>query len=152
MTAKIGVMPTPTTWLRIPAETEIEVRRSWTLALNTNQFLLGTSVLLLNRPGGSVAALTAAEWMDLHTEIQRLERALDSLFAPDAYHHALLGELDRQVLVNVVPRYREARTWHGERFEDELWGRMFSPDDRPMAPEALVELRDAIRGRLPIVV
>jgi diadenosine tetraphosphate (Ap4A) HIT family hydrolase len=145
-------MPTSTTWLRIPDETQIEVRPAWTLAVNRNQFLLGTSVILLNRPGGSVAALTAAEWMDLHTELQRLERALDDLFAPDAYHHAFLGELDRQVLVNVVPRYRTARTWQGRRFEDERWGRMFLPEDRPMAPHDLAELRDAIRDRLPLVV
>lgn len=145
-------MPSTAAWLRIPKDTEIEVRPSWTLAIDANQQLLGTSLILLNRPCEAVAALTAAEWMDLHTELQRLEVAIGGLLAPDTYDHAILGHLDHQVVVHIVPRYRQPREWHGERFDDTHWGEVFSPDERALSDEALRALRDALRDRLPRVV
>jgi diadenosine tetraphosphate (Ap4A) HIT family hydrolase len=143
---------TDTRWLRIPADTQIEARTTWTIAVNENQHLLGACVILLNRPCGSVAALNAAEWMDLHTQMQRVQKALDDLLAPDQYDFAFFTNLAHQVLLDVIPRYQGVRSWGGERFEDERWGEVAVPAERKVDPAALRDLRDALRERLPTVV
>jgi diadenosine tetraphosphate (Ap4A) HIT family hydrolase len=143
---------TETRWLRIPQDTHVEARATWTIAVNENQYLLGACVILLNRPCGSVSKLTAAEWMDLHTQMQRAQRALDDLLAPDQYDFAFFTNLAHQVVLDVLPRYQGVRSWGGEKFTDPDWGVIAAPGRRAMAPAALRDLRDAIRDRLPAVV
>jgi diadenosine tetraphosphate (Ap4A) HIT family hydrolase len=140
------------TWLRIPPEAEVESRTTWTIAVSADQHQLGTAVILLNRPCASVGNLTAAEWMDLHNHLQRLHRALDTLLRPDGYDHDLHMSASNQVYMQVVPRYRSPRTWRGETFEDARGNANAGPAQRPFDPDALEELRDAIRDRLPLVV
>jgi diadenosine tetraphosphate (Ap4A) HIT family hydrolase len=143
---------TETNWLRIPAETQVESRSTWTIAINENQYLLGATVILLNRPCEAVAELTAAEWMDLHTQLRRLQRALDDLLHPDQYDHAFLTSRTHQVYLDVVPRYRSSRSWAGERFDDPDYGEVFQVRERRLPVAALQDLRDAVRARLPAVV
>jgi diadenosine tetraphosphate (Ap4A) HIT family hydrolase len=138
-------------WLRIPPEAEVEARTSWTLAVGSDQQQLGSVVILLNRPCESVAELTAAEWMDLHTHLQRIHRALDQLLSPDTYDHAFHMSRSHQVYMEVVPRYRTPRHGLGETFEDG-GSDDEAPGERPLEATALRELRDAIRDRLPAVV
>ena len=141
-------------WLRIPPEAEVEARTTWTIAVGSDQQQLGSAVILLNRPCESVADLTAAEWMDLHTHLQRVHRALDQLLSPDTYDHAFHMSRSHQVYMEVVPRYRTPRHWLGETFEDTGTDDTNADVDaeRPLEATALRELRDAIRDRLPAVV
>jgi diadenosine tetraphosphate (Ap4A) HIT family hydrolase len=139
-------------WLRIPPEAEVEARMSWTIAVGSDQQQLGSVVILLNRPCESVAELTAAEWMDLHTHLQRTHRALDQLLNPDTYDHAFHMSRSHQVYMEVVPRYRTARHWLGETFEDSGSADTEAPGERSLEATALRELRDAIRDRMPAVV
>lgn len=143
---------TETRWLRIPQDTHVEARTTWTIAVNENQHLLGACVILLNRPCWSVSALTAAEWMDLHTQMQRAQRALDDLLAPDQYDFAFFANLAHQVALDVLPRYEGVRSWGGEKFSDPDFGTAATAAERRMEPAALRDLRDAIRDRLPAVV
>jgi diadenosine tetraphosphate (Ap4A) HIT family hydrolase len=139
-------------WLRIPPEAEVEARTTWTIAVGSDQQHLGSAVILLNRPCESVADLTAAEWMDLHTHLQRVHRALDQLLSPDTYDHAFRMSRSHQVYMEVLPRYRAPRHWLGETFEDSGSDDAEATAERPLDAEALRELRDAIRDRLPAVV
>jgi diadenosine tetraphosphate (Ap4A) HIT family hydrolase len=139
-------------WLRIPPEAEVEARTSWTLAVGSDQQRLGSVVILLNRPCESVAELTAAEWMDLHTHLQRIHRALDQLLSPDTYDHAFHMSRSHQVYMEVVPRYTTPRHWLGETFEDRGVAGPEPADERSLESTALRELRDAIRDHLPAVV
>jgi diadenosine tetraphosphate (Ap4A) HIT family hydrolase len=143
---------TETRWLRLPPDTQVEVRTTWTIAINENQYLLGASVILLNRPCGSVGGITAAEWMDLHTQMRRVQKALDDLLAPDQYDFAFFTNLAHQVMLDVIPRYQGVRSWGGERFEDPRWGQVTVPSERRIDGAALRDLRDAVRERLPAVV
>jgi diadenosine tetraphosphate (Ap4A) HIT family hydrolase len=143
---------TETRWLRIPQDTYVDARTTWTIAVNENQHLLGACVILLNRPCEAVAKLTAAEWMDLHTQLQRAQRAVDDLLAPDQYDVGFFANNTRQVSLDVLPRYRGVRSWGGEKFGDPAWGSVARLEQRSMEPAALRDLRDAIRDRLPAVV
>ena len=62
--------------------TIIDSGRTWTIALNRNQNLLGKTMLVLGRPCGSVADLSQSEWLQLHHDIRRVCVAIDSLFHP----------------------------------------------------------------------
>lgn len=143
---------TETRWLRIPQDTYIDARTTWTIAVSENQYLLGACVILLNRPCEAVSKLTAAEWMDLHTQLQRAQRAVDDLLAPDQYDVGFFANNTRQVSLDVLPRYRGVRSWGGEKFGDPAWGSVATLELRSMEPAALRDLRDAIRDRLPAVV
>ena len=125
---------------------------SWTIAVGSDQQQLGSVVILLNRPCESVAELTAAEWMDLHTHLQRVHRALDQLLSPDTYDHAFHMSRSHQVYMEVVPRYRSPRHWLGETFEDSGSADTEAPGERSLEATALRELRHAIRDRMPAVV
>jgi hypothetical protein len=90
--------------------------------------------------------------MDLHTHLQRTHRALDQLLNPDTYDHAFHMSRSHQVYMEVVPRYRTARHWLGETFEDSGSADTEAPGERSLEATALRELRDAIRDRMPAVV
>lgn len=139
-------------WMRIPPETEVESGMTWTIAVSAEQRSLGAVFVLLNRPCESLAALTTAEWMDLHSHIQRVGHALNDLFTPFSYEHVFLRHGVRQMYMEVVPRYRSPRTWRGETFEDDGQVPRSDRQRQPLSEEALAELRDAIRARLPNVV
>lgn len=99
----------------------------WTLAVNHNQNLLGKIILVARRPVESVTELDNDEWCDLLHQVRRVCAALDELFQPDRYNHAFLMNLDAQVHLHVVPRYREQRIWDGEVFSDPHFGALFGP-------------------------
>jgi diadenosine tetraphosphate (Ap4A) HIT family hydrolase len=129
-------------------ETIVEVGATWTIAVNVNQNLLGKTMLILNRRSDSVTDLTQEEWTDLHTQVRRLRVALDALFEPDQYNYAFLMNLDPQVHLHVVPRYRGIRRWGGLEFDDPHWGEVFGPEQRILEATHLGRMRDEIRATL----
>jgi diadenosine tetraphosphate (Ap4A) HIT family hydrolase len=136
-------------WGSARAETVVEAGPTWTIAVNLNQNLLGKTIVILNRRCQSVTDLTSAEWTDLHAQLRRLRVALDILFEPDQYNYAFLMNVDRQVHLHVVPRYKAIRTWFDHQFDDPHWGEVFGPEQRVLEPNELARLRDQIRARLP---
>jgi diadenosine tetraphosphate (Ap4A) HIT family hydrolase len=145
---------TPTTTmsgvsLQVAPETLVAVEPLWTLAVNLNQNLLGKIIVVANRPVESVAALRPDEWTALHREIARVTTALDKLFSPDQYNHAFLMNVDAQVHLHVIPRYRHARSWSGEDFSDPHFGTLFGTEQRVLEPVMLASLAATIRNQLP---
>ena len=135
--------------MTLHAETVVEQGELWTVAVNQNQNLLGKSMIVLNRAEASVVGLNVEEWLDLHRQIRRLRVALDELFTPDQYNYAFLMNVDVQVHLHVVPRYRAARSWHGETFHDNHYGHLFVEEQRILTATDLAKLRTAIAIRLP---
>jgi diadenosine tetraphosphate (Ap4A) HIT family hydrolase len=135
--------------LELQPGTEIEPGTVWTVALNRNQHLLGKAMLILRRPCQAVVELTADEWAELHRQLRRLTVALDALFSPDQYNYAFLMNLDAQVHLHVVPRYRHPRQWEGVTFDDPHFGRLFGTEQRILEAATLGQLSQTIRSRLP---
>ena len=129
--------------------TLIEQGRLWTIALNDNQNLLGKCVLVLNRPCRAVTMLLPDEWVNLHRQIVRINAALDSLFDPEQYNYAFLMNLDPQVHLHIVPRYKSPRKWDGEAFRDDHFGGLFGTDRRMLSAQQYERLSRAIASRLP---
>lgn len=135
--------------IRLLPESVIDEAPSWTVVINRNQNLLGKVMLVARRPVTSVVALRDDEWLELHHEIERVCAALDALFQPDQYNHAFLMNIDAEVHLHVVPRYRQAREWRGEVFFDPHFGGLFGPERHVLGPERIAELAAAVRGLLP---
>ena len=134
--------------IEVAAGTEIQRSGLWTLAVNRNQNLLGKCVVIANRPCGSVPELHADEWSSLFEHLRLLTAALDSIFAPDAYNHAFLMNVDPQVHMHVIPRYASTRVWEGMTFHDPHWGGLFGTEQRLLSTEHLSRLSDAVRQAL----
>jgi diadenosine tetraphosphate (Ap4A) HIT family hydrolase len=121
----------------------------WRAALNRNQDLLGKIVLVLRREADDVLDVTAEEWASFPDEVRRVRTAVDALFRPDAWNHAFLMNLDRQVHCHVVPRYAGERRWNGEVFRDPHFGEVFGPEQRLLSATQLEDLREEVRAQLP---
>ena len=121
----------------------------WRVALNRNQDLLGKVVLVLRREAEDVLDVTVEEWAAFSDELRRVRTAVDRVFHPDAWNHAFLMNVDRQVHCHVVPRYRGERRWGGKVFSDPHFGQVFGPEQRVLPPSTLVALRDEVRAQLP---
>ena len=64
---------------------------------NYNQNLLGKLLIVLKRHEEQVAKLSAAEWHELHAQVQRTTEQLRSAFAPDSFSYAILQNQDRHI-------------------------------------------------------
>ena len=130
-------------------ETIVEQGRSWAIAVNLNQNLIGRLIIVLNREAEAVTAVSPQEWSDLHREVARTRHALDDMFQPDQYNYAFLMNQVAQVHLHVVPRYAEQRTWSGARFEDNYYGELFGREQRILPTDQLARLATEVRSRLP---
>lgn len=135
--------------LTLEPETIIEEQPPWTLAVNRHQNLLGKVVVVLQRPCARVVDLEPEEWRLLHQQIERVAVALDRLFQPDQVNLAFLMNIDPQVHLHVIPRYRSPRTWHGLAFDDPRWGEAAGPEQRMLGRPELEALATDIRAELP---
>jgi hypothetical protein len=50
--------------------------------------------------------VSAAEWLELHTQVQRTSERLRRAFAPDHFNYAFLQNQDRHVHLHVIPPMR----------------------------------------------
>jgi hypothetical protein len=94
----------------------------WQVWLNVNQNLLGKLVIVLKRHEEQVARLSAAEWVELHTQVQRTTERLRSAFAPDHFNYAFLQNQDRTSI---------CRSFHAMRDPGEVSGVVFDDPDYP---------------------
>jgi diadenosine tetraphosphate (Ap4A) HIT family hydrolase len=135
--------------LNLLPESVIEERPSWTLAVNRNQDLLGKTMLVLRRHCDAVIDIAPDEWALLRVELRRIVPALDRLFHPDQFNFGFLMNLDSQVHLHVVPRYRSSRRWHDRTFTDQHWGEAFGREQRLLPLGELQLLANEIRSHLP---
>jgi Diadenosine tetraphosphate (Ap4A) hydrolase and other HIT family hydrolases len=113
----------------------------WTWQVHENQSFLGRLVLHLDRrTEGSIASLSEGEWCDLRVELQAIEAWLSSLFMPDRFNYAQLGNIYPKLHVHVVPRYRSLREWRSIQFHDVRWGKNWAPT--PRSPMTLDQTYD----------
>lgn len=136
--------------LALVPETVIEVGPAWTLAVNTNQDLLGKTMVVLNRPCEAVVDLSGQEWVALHQELRRVVAAMTSLFAPDQFNFSFLMNQDAQVHLHVLPRYAGPRRWRERLFEDPGWGGAPAPVQNHLPAASLALLAEELRASLAV--
>ena len=122
----------------------------WQVWLNVNQNLLGKLVIVLKRHEEQVARLSAAEWVELHTQVQRTTERLRSAsaFAPDHFNYAFLQNQDRHVHLHVIPRYAAPREVSGVVFDDPDYPDHYAVPgrERRVSTAVLAALAELLKG------
>ena len=122
----------------------------WEVQLHYRQNLLGRSIIRCNRLDAvDPVGLSASELAELWLLMSTLRQALVTLFCPDHFNYAIMGNTDPHVHVHLVPRYRSERWFEGVRFVDSNFGKRYSnagPTDLP--EETLLKLRDGLRHEM----
>jgi diadenosine tetraphosphate (Ap4A) HIT family hydrolase len=120
----------------------------WQVWLNVNQNLLGKLLIVLKRHEEQVAKLSAAEWLELHTQLQRTTERLRSAFAPDHFNYAFLQNQDRHIHLHVIPRYAAPREVSGIVFDDPDYPDHYAVPGRGrrVSPAVLDALAELLKG------
>src|SRR5260370_23999210 len=120
----------------------------WQVWLKENQNLLGKLVIVLKRHEEQVARLSAAEWVEFHTQVQRTTERLRRAFAPDHFNYAFLQNQDRHVHLHVIPRYAAPREVSGIVFDDPDYPDHYAVPgrERRVSPAVLDALAELLEG------
>lgn len=131
--------------------TTIKKYDNWSLELFLNQYYLGRCLIKLNRHVEDVNKIDKEEQKEIFEKIMpELKEALDSLFEPDLYNYATLGNDCRHLHFHVIPRYAEEREFNGKTYVDENWNQHYLgyPSDFSIGDEDLEKLEAQIRSEL----
>lgn len=93
----------------------------WLISLRPTQPAIGSLVLSLRRPCGSLDGLSDSEAAQLAPAFRLIHKVLNSSFAPDKINYLALMMVDPQVHFHVIPRYAEPVVFRGQEFRDAGW-------------------------------
>ena len=133
------------------SNTVIEEYNNWKIQLFLNQYYIGRCIIKLKRHAVDLTELKIEERKELFEKVlPELKQAVDSLFSPDLYNHATLGNDCRHFHLHFIPRYREERIFDGEKFEDENWNSNYTPypTDFEVSEETYNKIKKRIREEL----
>ena len=120
----------------------------WKLSLAESQFLIGWSHAFLKRHVCFFEELTDEELIELKQIVKELKQALKNAFNPDWFNVMQLGNMTPHLHFQLVPRYKDKRTFDGKTFTDDNWGKMIPSRWEPESKEFLVKLRKYIEQYL----
>lgn len=120
----------------------------WRIYLHEDQHYLGRCYIWSTRQGHiHLGDTTIEDWLELRVQFRKLENAIRSLWKPDRFNHAVLGNLSARVHMHVIPRYRLPREALGITFVDGRWNQNCFPSDRlSLSRSQLHHLRDRIKS------
>lgn len=123
----------------------------WSVYLHRNQYFLGR-VYIWSKRAKFVDLMNATEEEreELFSIGKRVRDAITSVFAPDLFNWASLGNLSRQCHMHVIPRYASLRIVAGVHFNDARWGKNYAPYDYDftISEPAMLEIRESIANAL----
>ena len=103
----------------------------WEVHLHMNQCYLGRSYIKSKRPGlVDFMDTTPEEREEFFRIATALRDGLTSLFKPDLFNWATLGNIVRQCHMHFVPRYENSRALEGVFFTDQNWNKNWAPYDK----------------------
>lgn len=114
---------------------------NWELDLFTNQFYPGRSLVKYRDHKTDLNEIDAESRQELFEKVlPDIKNALDSIFSPDLYNYASLGNDCRHLHIHIIPRYKEDREFEGVEFSDENWNSHYMPYDTEFEiPEQVFE-------------
>ncbi len=123
----------------------------WNVYLYPNQCYLGRVYIALNKHGPeSILELDDREWHEFKIVIDKVAKALKTLYNYDLMNYIILQNKDRNHFhMQLIPRYIDARILHGEEFKDELWGKSPIPTpQKEFSEKILMKIKDDIKKEL----
>lgn len=125
---------------------------NWILEAKHRQSTLGSAIIRFKRPRvdhlvNNLAGLKREELVELEAVMRDYERALHTIFQPDAVHYFLLGNRDPQLHFHAIPRYRDEREFAGCLWKDSNFGHM--PDMNASHQCDMQAIVKALKAALP---
>ena len=121
----------------------------WTLFLHPYQSYLGRCWIRLNRHIVDFLDISDRERAELFRIMKKLKKALNSLFKPNLFNYAALGNEVRHLHLHIIPRYKDKRVFKNMVFIDKRWNRIHKPYERQKLPARILkELIKQIKQRL----
>ncbi len=124
----------------------------WDVYLDHLQPRLG-QVYIWAKNNGDVTDLSEAsheEFQELHLLMQKVRLALATIFSPDLFNYASLGNTVRHLHVHIIPRYKESRSFEKIEFTDRTFGQHYevTPPTKALSAEWIEKLRKAISDKM----
>jgi diadenosine tetraphosphate (Ap4A) HIT family hydrolase len=129
---------------------KIKEYKFWDINIHENQGYLGRTVVWCRRDNAQdLTEATPEEYAELLVVIKDLKKALETLFQPDWFNYALLGNVSPHLHCHVIPRYKGPREFGGMTFTDPLWGFNYQTDPKFVTPpELLAQVQSKIKETL----
>lgn len=117
----------------------------WEVQLFKDQSYLGRSLIKLKRHAVDLTDLNQNEREELFENVlPMLQDSLDTVFNPDLYNQATLGNDCRHFHLHVIPRYQDEREFEEIIFRDENWNSHYKNQ------ESSLELSDNIFQKIKL--
>lgn len=128
----------------------------WRVNLGLNQHYFGRAFAVLKNHKGSLGEMYPDEWRDFQSMSMNLERAYGELFGAAPLNWVCLmnaayrkPEPIPHVHWHILPRYKEAPVFEGQRFSDVLYGDLFdSTAETNLSANKISRISSEIRSRL----
>ncbi len=120
--------------------------KNWRVQLHTDQYYLGRSLVVLKRHIVDINEMGDAERDELFNSVlPELKETIDTMFGPDLYNYASLGNSERHLHFHVIPRYSDTRSFAGQVFNDEAWNSHYkNGEGRYVSREVLDEVMESL--------
>lgn len=125
--------------------------KHWDLYLHPYQCYLGRCYLWASRSDAvDLMDISEDEWAEFRTIGRAIKEALNSIFSPEMFNYAALGNVARHLHVHFIPRYAMPRSFQGINFVDRQWGKNYAPYDKNFVIpiEILQDIADEISKKL----
>lgn len=124
--------------------------KNWNVTLFDNQYYLGRSIIYLKRHEADILDITKEERDEVFEIAKEIRSSLNSLFQPDMFNYASLGNEVNHVHIHLIPRYKSERVIDGVHFKDENWGKNYVPYDKNFktSENVLFKIRDTIKTEM----
>lgn len=132
------------------AEWKIAEYTYWAVYLHESQYYLGRCYIWLKRDVVDLMDVSVAEYLELMFIANKVKQALGSLWAPDLYNWAALGNCTPHCHMHLIPRYQSLREFDGKLFIDKRWAKNYAPYDREfrVPVDTLQKIRRAVEHQL----
>ena len=122
---------------------------TWINLLHENQCYLGRCVIKCKRNVIDLFDITKEEEEEFFEIAKNLRDILKQLFKPDLFNYASLGNVNPQLHIHFIPRYKEKRIFEGFEFFDKSWGQNYAPyEDFKISQELMLKISDKIKENL----
>ena len=131
-------------------EYKIKEYKHWSVYIYENQGYLGRCVVWCDRGDAlDFADMEQEERDGLFIILKDLKKAQKTIFQPDWFNYAFLGNGVKHLHCHFIPRYASERKYGGVIFKDERWGYNFRTDHNFKISEDLInEIRLKIQKEL----